>query len=102
MDAGQPRRTIRVVWFGAEEVGGMGGEAYAKAHAGERHATASESDFGADRVWRFEVNLPATAKPVADRLQPRSHRWASRGAAAWAATAPISARRSSSGPPGST
>ena len=69
MDAGQPRRTIRVVWFGAEEVGGMGGEAYAKAHAGERHATASESDFGADRVWRFEVNLPATARPVADRLQ---------------------------------
>ncbi|WP_230480423.1 M20/M25/M40 family metallo-hydrolase [Sphingomonas sp. Leaf21] len=69
LDAGTPRRTIRVVWFGAEEVGGMGGEAYAKAHADERHATASESDFGADRVWRFEVNLPATARPVADRLQ---------------------------------
>ncbi len=69
MDAGQPRRTIRVVWFGAEEVGGMGGAAYAKAHSGERHATASESDFGADRVWRFEVNLPPAAKPVADRLQ---------------------------------
>ncbi|KTW03315.1 M20/M25/M40 family metallo-hydrolase [Sphingomonas sanguinis] len=69
MDAGQPRRTIRVVWFGAEEVGGLGGAAYAKAHAGERHATASESDFGADRVWRFEVNLPPAAKPVADRLQ---------------------------------
>lgn len=69
MDAGQPRRTIRVVWFGAEEVGGMGGAAYAKAHAGERHATASESDFGADRVWRFEVNLPPAAKPVTDRLQ---------------------------------
>lgn len=69
MDAGQPRRTIRVVWFGAEEVGGMGGAAYARTHAGERHATASESDFGADRVWRFEVNLPPAAKPVADRLQ---------------------------------
>ena len=69
LDAGQPRRTIRVVWFGAEEVGGMGGAAYAKAHATERHATASESDFGADRVWRFEVNLPPAAQPVADRLQ---------------------------------
>ncbi|KTT73356.1 M20/M25/M40 family metallo-hydrolase [Sphingomonas sanguinis] len=69
MDAGQPRRTIRVVWFGAEEVGGLGGAAYARAHAGERHATASESDFGADRVWRVEVNLPPAAKPVADRLQ---------------------------------
>jgi hypothetical protein len=68
MDAGQPRRTIRVVWFGAEEVGGFGGEAYAKAHAGERHVFASESDFGADRVWKFEVNLPDSAKPLGDRL----------------------------------
>ena len=32
MDAGRPLRTIRVVWFGAEEPGGFGGEAYAKAH----------------------------------------------------------------------
>ena len=32
MDAGRPRRTIRVVWFGAEEEGGFGGIAYAKAH----------------------------------------------------------------------
>ncbi|HWK36036.1 M20/M25/M40 family metallo-hydrolase, partial [Sphingomonas sp.] len=69
MDSGrQPRRTIRVVWFGAEEPGGFGGRAYAEAHAGERHATASESDFGADAIWRFEVNLPDSAKPVADRL----------------------------------
>jgi hypothetical protein len=67
-DAGQTRRTIRVVWFGAEEPGGFGGEAYAKAHAGERHVLAQESDFGADRVWKFEVNLPAAAAPIADRL----------------------------------
>jgi len=68
MDAGQPRRTIRVVWFGAEEVGGFGGEDYARKHASERHVFASESDFGADRVWRFETNLPDSAKPIADRL----------------------------------
>ena len=68
LDGPRPRRTIRVVWFGAEEVGGLGGKAYAEAHRGERHATAGESDFGADRVWRFETNLPDTAKPVADRL----------------------------------
>ncbi|MET0309272.1 MAG: M20/M25/M40 family metallo-hydrolase, partial [Sphingomonas sp.] len=66
--AGQPKRTIRVVWFGAEEVGGVGGEAYAKAHANERHVLAMESDFGADRVWKFETNLPETARPIADRL----------------------------------
>lgn len=68
MAAGRPRRTIRVVWFGDEETGGFGGAAYAKAHAGERHATAQESDFGADRVWRVETNLPPSAKAVGDRL----------------------------------
>ena len=36
MDAGRPLRTIRVVWFGAEEPGGFGGDAYAKAHGTER------------------------------------------------------------------
>ena len=69
LDSGKrPRRTIRVVWFGAEEVGGFGGRDYAARHGKERHAMAAESDFGADRVWRFETELPATAKPVADRL----------------------------------
>lgn len=69
MDSGQrPRRTIRVVWFGAEEVGGLGGAAYAKRHGAERHATASESDFGADRVWRFETQFPDSASAVTARL----------------------------------
>lgn len=63
-----PRRTIRVVWFGDEETGGHGGAAYAKAHAGELHALAAESDFGADRVWRFQTGFDGAAKPVADRL----------------------------------
>ena len=69
MDApGRPRRTIRAVWFGDEETGGYGGIAYARAHADERHATASESDFGADRVWRMNTNLPAGAAAIGDRL----------------------------------
>jgi len=68
MASGPHRRTIRLVWFGDEETGGFGGIAYAKAHGLERHASASESDFGADRVWRFETNLPDTAKAVGDRL----------------------------------
>ncbi len=63
---GQPRRTIRVVWFGAEEPGGFGGEAYIKAHATERHVLAGESDFGADRVWRFQTSL--AEKPIVDRI----------------------------------
>ena len=68
LDGPRPRRTVRVVWFGAEEVGGFGGIAYAKAHAGERHAAASEADFGADRVWKMETNLPPSAQPIAARL----------------------------------
>lgn len=68
LDGPRPRRTIRVVWFGAEEPGGFGGEAYAKAHANEKFALASESDFGADNVWRFNLNLPDSAKAVGERL----------------------------------
>ena len=60
MDAGRPLRTIRVVWFGAEEPGGFGGQAYAKAHGHQRYAIAGESDFGADRVWRFATKLSIT------------------------------------------
>jgi Zn-dependent M28 family amino/carboxypeptidase len=57
-----------VVWFGAEEVGVFGGRAYAERHGTERHAVAAESDFGADRIWRFETNFPEGAQAVTDRL----------------------------------
>ena len=60
MDTGRPLRTIRVVWFGAEEPGGFGGAALAKAHASDRYAIAGESDFGADRIWRFSSQLMTT------------------------------------------
>jgi hypothetical protein len=74
MDAGRPLRTIRVVWFGAEEPGGFGGIAYAKAHGKERYAIAGESDFGADRVWRFSSQLsktdPAAYAQLAAALAP--------------------------------
>jgi Zn-dependent M28 family amino/carboxypeptidase len=69
MDSGRPRRTIRVVWFGAEEVGLLGGEHYRKLHGSELHASASESDFGADRIWRVDFGLPDAAKAVADRIE---------------------------------
>ena len=59
--AGQTLRTIRVLMAGSEEVGGFGGDAYAKAHP-ERHALAMESDSGADRVWRAVMKFaPANA-----------------------------------------
>jgi Zn-dependent M28 family amino/carboxypeptidase len=65
---GPHRRTIRVVWFGDEETGGFGGQAYARAHAREPHALAAESDLGADRVWRFGTRLPEGAAPLVARL----------------------------------
>jgi hypothetical protein len=68
MSAGQPRRTIRILWAGAEEVGVFGGKAYFDAHGKERHAVALESDFGADRVWRIDFKLPDSAKALSDRI----------------------------------
>ncbi len=56
---GQPKRTIRVVYFGSEEVGLVGAKAYAEQHADElaKHHVAAESDFGARKIWRFETRF---------------------------------------------
>ena len=64
----RPLRTIRVLWAGSEELGGFGGIAYAKAHAGEPHALAMESDFGADRVWRVDLNFAPANKPLGEAV----------------------------------
>lgn len=55
-----PRRTVRIVLFGAEEVGLVGARAYAQQYAGElsRHVVATESDFGAGQIWRFDTGVP--------------------------------------------
>jgi carboxypeptidase Q len=68
MDSGRPRRTIRIVWFGSEEVGGFGSKAYRAAHKDENVVFVAESDFGADRVWRMDPNFAAEAKPLVDRI----------------------------------
>jgi carboxypeptidase Q len=64
----KPRRTIRVVWWGAEEVGGFGGDDYFARHKSEPHAMAAESDFGAGRVWRLDVKLPDGMADLRARL----------------------------------
>ena len=69
LDERRPRRTIRLIWFGAEEIGGLGGRAYFERHRAEPHALVAESDFGADRIWRFQTRLPAAAAGLADRLE---------------------------------
>lgn len=55
--AGQPLRTIRVLFAGAEETGLWGSKAYAAAHADEPFMVGYESDFGADRIWRIDSNF---------------------------------------------
>jgi Zn-dependent M28 family amino/carboxypeptidase len=57
MDWGRPLRTIRVVWFGAEEPGLFGGLSYMQKHKDEPHYALAESDFGADRIWRVNSKL---------------------------------------------
>ncbi|GAA4009500.1 M28 family peptidase [Sphingomonas humi] len=69
MDAGQPSRPIRIVWFGAEEVGLFGGLDYRKRHGKEPHHALMESDFGADRVWRVDSRLGAGREAEGKRLQ---------------------------------
>ena len=58
----RPKRTVRVVLFGSEEVaqpatpfGAFGGHAYASSHKAElaTHVLTGESDFGADRIYQL-------------------------------------------------
>ncbi len=63
--AQHPRRTLRVVLFGAEEPD-QSGRAYAAAHKGEvaAIAIAAEADFGADRAWSLAVPQGFAAHPA--------------------------------------
>lgn len=58
---GQPKRTVRLLWAGAEEVGIWGGKDYGAKHATEPHAIAMESDFGAGKIWAVDFTLPESA-----------------------------------------
>ncbi|MGE5600409.1 MAG: M28 family peptidase [Pseudomonadota bacterium] len=69
MDAGRPLRTIRIVWFGAEEVGLFGGIDYQKKHGTELHYAIAESDFGADRIWKVDSKLGKDREAEAKALQ---------------------------------
>jgi len=68
MDAGRPLRTIRIVWFGAEEVGLFGGLDYRARHGKEPHYALLESDFGADRIWKVNSKLGDARKAEAEAI----------------------------------
>jgi hypothetical protein len=63
-DAGlAPRRTIRLVLWGAEEVGLLGANAYRDRHEASlgQHIIGSESDFGGGRVWKVTADSQTEA-----------------------------------------
>ena len=66
----RPKRTIRVVMFGAEEVGLLGARAYAEKHADEldKHVMATESDFGAGSIWQLNSNVGERATSLIDQI----------------------------------
>jgi hypothetical protein len=68
MDAGRPRRTIRVIWFGDEETGGAGSQAYFAAHKDEKVVFVAESDFGADRIWRIDLRFAEQNKALGESI----------------------------------
>jgi len=76
LDSGlKPKRTLRVVAFGAEEVGLLGGYAYAEQHADDlkNHVLATQSDFGAGPVYELRSGVNgaegnAVIKAMADAL----------------------------------
>jgi len=71
LDAGkQPRRTIRLILWGAEEVGLKGAHAYLSAHATEidKHIVGTESDFGAEKIWQLSSNAEGNGQAVVEQI----------------------------------
>jgi Zn-dependent M28 family amino/carboxypeptidase len=65
----RPRRTVRVVMFGAEEIG-YASDAYEAAHSKEAGTIviAGESDFGAGRIYNAELPAGSLNSPFAKQL----------------------------------
>ena len=72
-----PQRSVRIVLFGAEEVGLVGAKAYTEKYREQlaQHVIIGESDFGAENIWRMgsanvsEAKLPLF-KAIQKLLQP--------------------------------
>lgn len=66
----RPARSIRVVAFANEESGLYGGNAYADAHRKEiaRAVLGSESDLGADRIWKITASVKPAARDAVAQI----------------------------------
>ncbi len=67
----RPKRTIRVVLFGAEECGLFGGRAYAEAHKYElgRYVVVAEADEGQGPVYAFQTGVANPDEPSLKRIR---------------------------------
>jgi carboxypeptidase Q len=72
----RPKRTLRIVLFGAEEIGLTGGRAYVATHNAElsHHVIVAEPDFGQGPVYAFQTGVAnpdePTLKTIRDNLAP--------------------------------
>ena len=66
-----PKRTIRIVLYGAEECGLLGGDAYAKAHKDEipDYVIVTEPDFGQGPVYQFQTGVANPDDPTLHRIR---------------------------------
>lgn len=67
----KPKRTIRVVAFGSEEVGLVGAFAYANQNKDDlaKHVLASESDFGAGPIYALRTSVKGPARAALEDIQ---------------------------------
>lgn len=66
----RPRRTLRLILWGSEEVGLLGGRHYLENYAEtlKNHVTGTESDFGAGKIWQMTSRVAPEAKGVVDLI----------------------------------
>ena len=67
----RPDRSIQVVYFAAEEIGLLGGRAWAEKHHEnfENYQLGAESDFGAGPVYEIAARVTDEAWPVIEAIQ---------------------------------
>lgn len=68
--AGPPKRSIRMIWYGAEEVGLIGAAAHAQAIKGQAgsYVFAAESDSGDGKVYQADFGFGAGTGPVKEAI----------------------------------
>jgi Zn-dependent M28 family amino/carboxypeptidase len=67
----RPRRTVRVVLYGAEEFGLLGGRAYAETHKAElaRYVVVTEPDIGQGPVYAFQTGVADPEEASLQRMR---------------------------------